>query len=72
MVSQHNSADDAWMILNGKVYNITPYIDYHPGGATEIMRAAGRDGTKLFMATHRWVNIDAILGKCLVGILVHE
>ncbi|RUS18807.1 cytochrome b5-like heme/steroid binding domain-containing protein [Endogone sp. FLAS-F59071] len=44
----HKSEGDAWTALNGKVYNITPYLKFHPGGVKEIMRAAGRDGTRLF------------------------
>ena len=44
----HNKRDDAWSSFNGKVYNITPYLSFHPGGEKELMRAAGRDGTKLF------------------------
>ncbi|KAK5992517.1 Cytochrome b5 reductase 4 [Cladobotryum mycophilum] len=34
---------DAWMALSGKVYNITPYAKFHPGGVPELMR--GRPGT---------------------------
>lgn len=30
------------------VYNVTPYMDYHPGGEEELMKAAGIDGTELF------------------------
>lgn len=45
---QHNTPQDAWSVFNGKVYNITPYLKYHPGGVDELMRVAGRDGTKLF------------------------
>lgn len=30
------------------VYNVTPYMDYHPGGEEELMKAAGKDGTDLF------------------------
>lgn len=48
MLKEHRSKDDAWTAINGKVYNITPYLDYHPGGVPELMRVAGRDGTKLF------------------------
>lgn len=44
----HNKKDDAWSAINGKVYNLTPYLPYHPGGERELMRVAGRDGTKLF------------------------
>jgi cytochrome b involved in lipid metabolism len=44
----HNKRDDAWAAFSGKVYNITPYLAFHPGGEKELMRVAGRDGTKLF------------------------
>lgn len=63
---------DAWMGLNGKVYNITPYAEYHPGGVPELMRGAGRDGTKLFGEIHPWVNYETMLSSCLVGLLVDE
>jgi cytochrome b involved in lipid metabolism len=62
----------AWSSWQGKVYNITPYLDFHPGGKAELMRAAGRDGTRLFMETHPWVNWENMLGSCLVGVLVPE
>ena len=32
----------------GKVYNISDYTGYHPGGIPELMRAAGKDGTAFF------------------------
>ena len=48
MLKEHRTKDDAWSVFNGKVYNITPYLPYHPGGEKELMRVAGRDGTKLF------------------------
>jgi cytochrome b involved in lipid metabolism len=63
---------DAWTVYQGKVYNITPYLPFHPGGGGELMRGAGRDAAKLFMEVHPWVNWEAMLGECLVGILVAE
>ncbi|GAM40551.1 heme/steroid binding domain protein [Talaromyces pinophilus] len=63
---------DAWTSYNGKVYNITPYVSFHPGGKGELLRGAGKDSGKLFLETHPWVNWDGILGECLVGILVSE
>lgn len=62
----------AWTSWQGKVYNITPYLPFHPGGEAELMKAAGRDGTKLFMEVHPWVNWENMLSTCLVGVLVPE
>ena len=50
MLKLHNKRDDAWSAFDGKVYNITAYLPFHPGGEKELMRVAGRDGTKLFGA----------------------
>lgn len=62
----------AWSSYQGKVYNITPYLPFHPGGEGELRRAAGKDGGKLFMEVHPWVNWENMLGECLVGIMVSE
>lgn len=62
----------AWSSWQGKVYNITPYLPFHPGGEAELMKAAGRDGTKLFNDVHPWVNWENMLGTCLVGVMVPE
>jgi cytochrome b involved in lipid metabolism len=62
----------AWSSYQGKVYNITPYLPFHPGGEGELRRAAGKDGGKLFHEVHPWVNWENMLEGCLVGIMVSE
>ncbi|KAG0177252.1 hypothetical protein DFQ29_005071 [Apophysomyces sp. BC1021] len=58
-IRQHNTIDDAWTAIQGKVYNMTAYVKFHPGGVKDLMRIAGRDGTKLF-------------NTCMVGFLVQS
>ncbi|XP_030785055.1 cytochrome b5 reductase 4 isoform X3 [Rhinopithecus roxellana] len=66
-LKKHNKKDDCWICIRGFVYNVSPYMEYHPGGEDELMRAAGSDGTELFDQVHRWVNYESMLKECLVG-----
>lgn len=45
-----------------QVYNLTPYLMYHPGGKDILVKTAGRDCTSLFNKYHPWVNIDGLCG----------
>ena len=68
-VALHNKTFDGWTILRGKVYNIAPYLLYHPGGDGILNKILGKDGTALFEKYHRWVNIDGLIGPLLLGYL---
>lgn len=74
MLKEHNGRKGrpAWSSYLGKVYNITPYVHFHPGGEGELLRAAGKDGAKLFMEVHSWINWENMLNSCIVGIMVSE
>lgn len=54
-VKLHNKENDLWTILDGKVFNLTLYFDYHPGGAKKLMLGAGKDCTSLF--SNNFLNI---------------
>ncbi|OQR82768.1 nitrate reductase [Achlya hypogyna] len=66
-VALHNTEFDCWSILDGKVYNFTPYMKYHPGGIQKLMLCAGGDCTTMFNESHAWVNGHGMLEKCYLG-----
>lgn len=66
-LKKHNKKEDCWICIRGFVYNVSSYMEFHPGGEDELMRAAGSDGTDLFDQVHRWVNYESMLKECLVG-----
>ncbi|KAL7685807.1 putative flavoprotein pyridine nucleotide cytochrome reductase [Plasmopara halstedii] len=68
-VNSHCTESDCWSVLDGKVYNLTPYLKYHPGGIAEVLLAAGGDCTDLFNEKHPWVNGHGMLDKCYIGLL---
>ncbi|KAJ6784029.1 hypothetical protein PWT90_00316 [Aphanocladium album] len=47
-VAEHKVASDAWMTIHGKVYDVTKYLEDHPGGAEVLAEAAGTDASEAF------------------------
>ena len=37
-VSRHNKKDDCWIIVNDDVYNVSSYLDIHPGSLNAILK----------------------------------
>ncbi|KAL2621888.1 hypothetical protein R1flu_002093 [Riccia fluitans] len=64
-VAKHNNPRDCWIIINGKVYDVTTFGKTHPGGPV-IFTQAGRDGTdafKLFHPPKAWQSLkDVYIG----------
>lgn len=46
--SEHNTKDDCWVVIDGKVYDVTTYLDEHPGGDDVVLAATGKDATEEF------------------------
>lgn len=51
-VEKHDSEESAWIVVDGKVYDTTSYLNDHPGGMASIVMNAGGDTTEEFMAIH--------------------
>ncbi|KAF8420179.1 cytochrome b5 [Tirmania nivea] len=47
-VSAHNSKKDLWVVIDGKVYDISAFVDEHPGGEEVLLDVAGQDSTEAF------------------------
>ena len=45
-MAAHSSREDVWMSIHNKVYNISKYLDDHPGGEEVLMDRAGKDATE--------------------------
>lgn len=52
-VSKHNTPEDCWVVVDGGVYNVTDFLEDHPGGKRAITIYAGKDATEQFNMMHR-------------------
>ncbi|XP_010261428.1 PREDICTED: acyl-lipid (9-3)-desaturase-like [Nelumbo nucifera] len=60
-LKKHNKAEDLWISIQGKVYDVTDWIKDHPGGETSLLNLAGQDVTDTFVAFHpgtAWKYLD--------------
>lgn len=44
----HNKEEDCWLVISGKVYDVTQFLDEHPGGFDIVLAATGKDATEDF------------------------
>jgi salicylate hydroxylase len=51
-VALHNTKDDCWVIIRGKVYDITAWAPHHPGGGGIARMYAGKEATAEFGDYH--------------------
>jgi len=51
-VKKHNKDTDCWVVLHGEVYDVTKFLNDHPGGKKAIMLYAGKDATTEFDMLH--------------------
>jgi cytochrome b involved in lipid metabolism len=51
-VETKNTPANCWAVVSNQVYNLTAYINAHPGGAANITNLCGTDATKAFANQH--------------------
>jgi cytochrome b involved in lipid metabolism len=56
-VKQHNKKEDCWIILDGKVYDVTKFLEDHPGGEEVVIDCAGET---IFLSV---TTFDSFLGR---------
>mmetsp|Transcript_25372 Transcript_25372/g.59781 ORF Transcript_25372/g.59781 Transcript_25372/m.59781 type:complete len:136 (-) Transcript_25372:1680-2087(-) len=72
-VAKHNTEGDVWMIIgndnNGgpKVYDVTRYLDDHPGGSEVLLDVAGQNADEFFEDIGHSTEARKELAKYLIG-----
>lgn len=69
-VSEHWQPDDCWIVVFDRVYDVTHFVDEHPGGAYIMQEHLGRDATLVFRGSRHGPDAYDMLDKYLVGVLV--
>ncbi|GAT30417.1 cytochrome b5 reductase [Aspergillus luchuensis] len=68
-VAKHNRKDDIWIAIHGQVFDITEYLQDHPGGVDVLLETAGTDATADFEDVGHSEDSREILQDYLIGTL---
>eukprot|EP00250_Pteridium_aquilinum_P002083 c12286_g1_i1 orf=621-1028(-) len=66
-VSEHNHSKDCWLIISGKVYDVTRFLDEHPGGDEVLLSATGKDATNDFEDVGHSTSAKAMMEEYYIG-----
>ena len=67
-VARHTNDDDAWLIIDGKVYDVSDYVLTHPGGDA-IMNNVGQDVSAGFHGPQHPKSVHDTVKAFLIGTL---
>lgn len=51
-VAVHATLEDCWAVIHGAVYDLTTWVERHPGGGRAIAGLCGTDGSSKFEQKH--------------------
>ncbi|KAI9136715.1 cytochrome b5-like heme/steroid binding domain-containing protein [Paraphysoderma sedebokerense] len=66
-VAKHKSPKDIWLVVHGKVYDISKFLDEHPGGEEVLLEHAGGDATEGFEDVGHSEDARELLKQYYVG-----
>jgi cytochrome b5 len=69
-VAHHCTMESCWMVIRDKVYDLTDFIEYHPGGQELMLEYAGTDATNAFNDKPHTRDATTMLEPYLIGELV--
>ncbi|KAK8056459.1 hypothetical protein PG993_001686 [Apiospora rasikravindrae] len=64
-VAKHNTEEEVWFVIDSKVYDVSDFLDAHPGGEAVLRQVAGTDATAAFYNLHRQEVLDKYEDLCI-------
>ncbi|XP_058011550.1 uncharacterized protein LOC131184371 isoform X2 [Ahaetulla prasina] len=66
-VAKRSSDREAWLVIHDRVYDVTRFLDEHPGGDKVLLEQAGRDATESFEDVGHSMDAKEMLKQYLIG-----
>ncbi|XP_059052065.1 cytochrome b5-like [Achroia grisella] len=71
-IAERNSKDNAVFIIDNSVFDVTKFLDEHPGGHEVLLGVAGKDATEDFNDVGHSLDAKELMLKYKIGAVVDE
>ncbi|SPP75716.1 cytochrome b5 [Drosophila guanche] len=71
-VAKHNTNKDTWLLIHNSVYDVTAFLNEHPGGEEVLIEQAGKDATENFEDVGHSNDAREMMTKYKIGELVES
>ncbi|KAM8876698.1 cytochrome b5 type B [Synchiropus picturatus] len=66
-IRKHNISTDTWLVIHNKIYDVTKFLEEHPGGEEVLLEQAGSDATESFEDVGHSIDARDMLQQYYVG-----
>jgi len=71
-VAEHTDKKSTWIIINDNVYDVTKFLEEHPGGEEVLLEQAGKDATENFEDVGHSTDARTMMKEYHIGELIEE
>jgi cytochrome b involved in lipid metabolism len=72
-IAKHNKPEDLWLIVDQRVFDVTSFVNFHPGGIEKLLEnSGGKDATKMFYGTQHKKHVYPMINEYFIGYVFNE
>lgn len=71
-VAKHNEKSSCWLVIHESVYDVTKFMEEHPGGEEVLLEQAGKESTEVFEDVGHSSDARELLAQYKIGELTDE
>ena len=71
-VKEHNTKKSNWIVIHDHIYDVTPFLDEHPGGEEVLVEQGGKDATEAFEDVGHSGDARTLMKEYQIGQLAEE
>lgn len=71
-IEKHNEKYSAWLLIHNAVYDVTKFMEEHPGGEEVLLEQAGKHATEAFEDVGHSTDARELMKQYKIGDLCEE